>query len=61
MTEKKRPPADDDVLSPSPEDEIQAAPSTEPGEGGFFDQAEHDGWGPIKRRTPEPPEPKGVL
>lgn len=60
MPEQKRPQADDDVVPPSNDEEAQA-PGGEAVDGGFFAESEHDGWGPIKRRTPAPPEPKGVL
>ena len=59
MTDEKRP-QDGVRAEPSPakgEDEVR--PEAPPPEGdSFFDNDEHDGWAPIRRRV-EDPEPPG--
>jgi len=49
MSDKKRPPA------PVPDPNAAPAPAKEDAEPDFYTDGEHDGWGPIKRRTPTPP------
>lgn len=48
--EKRRGPA-------APMPDPKQAPPPEDAEPDFFSDGEHDGWGPIKRRTPTPVPP----